>query len=91
MGRPRKRDKGLPSYVRILNGSYIYRGKKLCRVDEGESRMYELLAERKALPSVVLVQAAIAKYKGRGLRHLSALVRTETCRYLDIFADDFAG
>ena len=36
MSRPRKHNTGLPDYVRIKNGAYHYRGKKLCRVDAGE-------------------------------------------------------
>lgn len=91
MGRPRKHDTGLPAYVRIVNGSYHYRGRKLCRVDEGESRMYEALAERKALPSSVMVPAAVANFKrDPTFTKLTPGVRKEHARLLGIFAADFA-
>lgn len=90
MGRPRKQDKGLPAYVRILSGAYYYRGKKLCRVDEGESAMYDALAKRKALPSIDMVPAAVAKFKIDYLPKLSPSTRTEHGRLLDLFATDFA-
>lgn len=89
MGRPRKHDRGLPAYVRVLSGAYYYRGKKLCRVDEGESAMYDALAKRKALPSVETVPAAVAKFKLKCLSKLTHVVAKEHGRLLDIFADDF--
>lgn len=90
MGRPRKHDKGLPAYVRIRFGSYVYRDKKLCRVSEGETAMYEALAKVKALPAIDLVRAAVAKFKLEYLPRLAPSTRKEHARLLDIFAEDFA-
>jgi integrase len=92
VGRPRKHDRELklPKYVRILNGSYIYRGKKLCRVDEGESAMYEALANRKALTDVDTIPQAIAMFKAsEGFRKLSPVSQKEHGRLLDIFGEEF--
>ncbi len=49
MARPRKVQTGLPKYVRIRHGAYHYDKpgglrRKLCRVEEGEARMHEMLA-----------------------------------------------
>jgi len=90
MARPRKRDKGLPAYVRIRHGSYVYKDKKLCRVDEGESAMYEALAKAKALPGIDMVPAAVGKFKLEYLPTLAASTRKEHARLLDIFAKDFS-
>jgi integrase len=90
MGRPRKHDKGLPAYVRIRHGSYQYRGRKLCRVEEGEAVMYTALAKLKAAPAVELVPAAVAKFKLEYLPRLAASTRKEHARLLDIFATDFS-
>lgn len=89
MSRPRKRDKHLPQYVRVKNGSYVYKDHKLCRVSEGESRMYEKLAERKKLKNLGAVPAAVAAYKLAYLPTLSQSARKEHSRYLDIFANEF--
>lgn len=89
MGRPRKHDKGLPAYVRIRFGSYLYKDKKLCRVDEGEAAMYEALAKEKALPGIERVPAAVAKFKLEYLPRLAPSTRKEHARLLDIFAADF--
>lgn len=90
MGRPRKHDKGLPAYVRVRHGSYLYRDKKLCRVEEGEGAMYQALAKEKALPSVDLVPAAVAKFKYEYFPQLAPSTRKEHARLLDIFAADFS-
>ena len=89
MSRPRKRNKHLPAYVRIRNGAYLYRDIKLCRVSEGESRMYELLAERKQLKHLDTVPAAVAAYKLEYLPKLADSSRDEHSRYLDVFAKEF--
>lgn len=91
MGRPRKYNKGLPAYVRIVNGSYLYKHKKLCRVSDGEARMYELLAQRKATLPAATVPVAVATYKlDPELTRLTPAVRKEHGRLLHIFAEDFA-
>lgn len=89
MSRPRKHNKHLPAYVRIKNGAYLYRDKKLCRVSEGESRMYEKLAEQKKLKHIGAVPAAVAAYKLDYLPTLSDSARKEHSRYLDVFAEEF--
>lgn len=90
MSRPRKHDKRLPAYVRIRHGSYLYRDHKLCRVDDGEARMYEELAKRKALPSIETIPTAVATFR---LEYLKAPLAQSTIddhgRYLTIFADEF--
>lgn len=90
MARPRKLDRHLPAYVRIKSGSYYYRDQKLCRVDDGESRLYEALATRKALPSADSVPAIVEQFKRERLGKLSPSARKEHARILDVFAQDFA-
>jgi integrase len=90
MSRPRKRNKGLPPYVRIRNGSYLYRDHKLCRVDEGEGRMYEELSKRKKAGDITMVPAAVAAYMKVYLPTLSSSAKREHARYLNIFAEEFA-
>lgn len=89
MSRPRKHDKGLPEYVRIRHGSYLYRDSKLCRVDEGEARMYEELAKRKKGGDLNRLPAAVAAYKVDHLKKLTPEVAKEHSRLLSIFADEF--
>jgi integrase len=90
MARPRKLDKHLPAYVRIKSGAYYYRDQKLCRVDDGESKLYEALATRKALPSSDSIPAIVAQFKREALGALSPSVRKEHARILDVFAQDFS-
>lgn len=90
MSRPRKHNKGLPAYVRIRFGSYLYKDHKLCRVEEGEAKMYEELAKRKALGDTMLVPAAIAEFKGEFLRTLAPTSQVDYARLLNIFAAEFA-
>lgn len=90
VGRPRKHKTGLPDYVRIRHGSYLYRDKKLCRVEDGEARMYEVLARLKKAPATDSIPAAVERFKGEYLKILSASVRKEHERLLDVFAADFA-
>lgn len=90
VSRPRKHDKGLPAYVRIRHGSYVYKDKKLCRVEAGEAAMYEALAKSKALPLLDTVPAAVAKFKLEYLPRLAPSTRKEHARLLDIFAADFS-
>ena len=90
MARPRKHDKGLPAYVRIRHGSYQYKGKKLCRVEDGEAAMYQALAKTKALPAIDKIPAAVAKFKLEYLPRLAPSTRKEHARLLDIFAADFS-
>jgi len=75
--------------VRIRHGSYLYRDKKLCRVEEGEARMYEALARLKKLPATDSIPAAIERFKADYLRTLSTSARKEHARILDVFAADF--
>lgn len=89
MSRPRKHDSKLPAYVRKRFGSYLYKDRKLCRVDEGEARMYEELAKRKVLSDVMLVPAAVAKFKGEFLGTLAPTSQVDYSRMLDIFAKTF--
>ncbi len=90
MARPRKLNKHLPAYVRIKSGAYYFRDQKLCRVDEGESKLYEALATRKALPSADSIPATVARFKTEKLSTLSPSARKEHARILDVFADDFS-
>ena len=90
MSRPRERDSKLPKYVRIRHGSYVYKDQKLCRVDEGESAMYDALAKRTKLMNLELVPAAVAGFKLEELSKLSSSARKEHERLLDIFADEFS-
>lgn len=90
MGRPRKHNKGLPKYVRIRNGSYLYRDKKLCRVDDGEARMYEELAKRKENGDLTMIPEAVGAFKLEYLPTLAPSSRAEHKRLLDIFADEFS-
>lgn len=90
MPRPRKHNKGLPAYVRIRFGSYLYKDQKLCRVQDGEARMYEELAKRKHLGDVTLVPAAVAKFKAEFLGTLAATSQVDYSRLLDIFAREFS-
>jgi integrase len=76
--------------VRIRHGSYQYKGRKLCRVEDGEAAMYHALAKSKALPAIDMVPAAVAKFKVEYLPRLAASTRKEHTRLLDIFAKDFA-
>lgn len=90
MSRPRKKDKHLPKYVRIRHGSYLYRDEKLCRVEEGEAKMYDELAKRKRLGNLDMVPAAVAAFKLDYLQTLSASARKEHARLLTLFADEFS-
>src|SRR4051794_41040652 len=90
MARPRKHNKGLPAYVRIRHGSYRYKDKRLCRVEEGEGAMYAALAKIKALPAIDMVPAAVGKFKLEYLLRLAPSTRKEHARLLDIFAGDLA-
>ncbi|HXC41472.1 MAG TPA: hypothetical protein VN667_21255, partial [Burkholderiales bacterium] len=89
MGRPRKKDTKLPAYVRIRFGSYLYKDKKLCRADAGESAMYEALAKLLKGLDISTVPAAVAIFKLEYLPTLKASSRTEHAALLDIFADEF--
>ena len=88
--RPRKLNVGLPQYVRIRNGSYLYRDNKLCRVSEGEARMYEALSKIKREASSDAIPAAVERFKKFHLHRLSPSSKKEHERYLDIFADEFS-
>lgn len=91
MSRPRIHKTGLPKYVRIKSGAYYYHDRKLCRVDDGESAMYDALADRKALHvSLDTIPIAVAAYKHECLPALSPSARKEHGRLLDIFSKDFA-
>jgi integrase len=91
MSRPRKSDKHLPAYVRIMHGSYQYRGKAISRVEDGESAMYEALAKRKAIGDISIVPAAVAQYKIEYLPTLTSIeVRKEHGRILDVFSEEFS-
>lgn len=90
MSRPRKRDKHLPAYVRIVHGSYQYRDKVLCRVEDGEAAMYEALAKRKKLSDLDRIPAAVAAFKIEYLRTLSQSSRKEHARLLNVFSDEFS-
>lgn len=91
MSRPRKRDKHLPAYVRIVHGSYQYRGKAISRVEDGESAMYDALSKIKAAGDISIVPAAIAQYKIEYLTTLTSLaVRKEHGRILDVFSEEFS-
>ncbi len=89
MPRPRKHHRGLPAYVRIRFGSYLYKDHKLCRVEEGEGRMYEELAKRMKLSDTMKVPAAVAKYKAEFLRTLAPTSQESYSYLLGIFADVF--
>jgi integrase len=89
VSRPRKHDKHLPAYVRIKSGAYYYRGSKLCRVSEGESRLYELLAERMRTGNVQTIPAAVAAFKLTYLPTLAPSSREGHARHLSIFAAEF--
>lgn len=89
MSRPRKRDKHLPKYVRVRNGSYLYKDAKLCRVEEGEAAMYAALAKRIRTFDLAMVPMAVAAYKLAYLPTLSASVQKEHGRLLDVFAREF--
>ena len=58
---PIARSCGGPCYVRIRHGSCVYKGAKLCRVDEGLSKMYEALARRYKDTDIPLVPATEAR------------------------------
>jgi integrase len=90
MSRPRKYDRHLPAYVRIKSGSYYYRGVKVCRVEEGESRLYALVAERMRTGNVQTIPAAVAQFKAGYLPTLSPSSREGHARHLSLFADEFA-
>lgn len=89
MSRPRKHDKGLPEYVRIKSGAYYYRDKKLSRVVDGESAMYDALAKKKALPDLDTIPIAVAQFKSERMSALSPSARKEHERLLKIFAHEF--
>ena len=90
VGRPRKHRSTLPAYVRARHGSFLFHDKKLCRVEEGESRMYEVLAERKrGLLDITMVPAAVAAFKLDYLKTLSPSAKKEHDRLLTVFANDF--
>jgi integrase len=90
MGRPRKSKDALPKYVEIHHGSYRYKGKKLCRIEDGIAKMYTELAKRIGAGELHMIPAAVAAFK---LDHLPTLasgaVRKEHERLLDIFAKEF--
>jgi integrase len=90
VSRPRKHDRHLPAYVRIKSGAYYYRTTKVCRVDEGEARLYELLADRMRTSNLQPMPAAVAAFKIAYLRTLAPSTRDEHARYLTIFSDEFA-
>lgn len=90
MSRPRKRDKHLPAYVRIMHGSYQYRGKAISRVEDGEAALYEALSKAKAIGSLESVPAAVAAFKMDYLKNLAESTREGHSYWLDIFAEEFA-
>lgn len=90
MSRPRKHRSPYPAYVRIRHGSFVYKDKKLCRVSEGEAKLYEVLSQRKLLTSLDTVPAAVATFKKSGMGKLAVSSRAEHARLLDIFAEEFA-
>jgi hypothetical protein len=89
MSRPRRHNKGLPAYVRIRYGSYLFKDKKLCRVDAGEARMYEELAKRVAVGGTK-VPALVMQFKSEFLGTLAPTSQVDYSRLLDIFAKVFA-
>ena len=90
MGRPRKHKTTFPAYVRVRHGSYQYQDKKLCRVEEGEARMYEKLAElKRGQLDVTMLPAAVAVFKLDYLQTLSPSARKEHDRLLTVFSDEF--
>lgn len=90
MARPRKHDTGLPKYVRPRYGSYYYKDKFLCRIEDGEAKMYEELAKRKAEVDNTLVPFAVALFKADYLPTLSPSAKVEHGRLLNVFASEFA-
>jgi len=89
VSRPRKHDRHLPAYVRIKHGSYEYRGRKVCRVAEGEARLYEALAKLKAPVDLQRIPAAVEAFKLAYLPTLSVSWRGDATRLLGVFADEF--
>lgn len=75
--------------MRIRHGSYLYRDKKLCRVSEGEAKMYEVLASIKRESASDMIQAAVGRFKKFHLPTLSVSARKEHDRILNVFADEF--
>lgn len=90
MARPRTHDSKLPKYVRIKSGAYYYRDIKLCRVDQGESAMYDALAKRKAEVPLHMLPAAVTQYKLEYLKTLSISAGKEHGRILDVFSNEFS-
>lgn len=90
MPRPRKHDSGLPPYVRMRHGSYVYKDVKLCRVRDGVGKMYDALARRLETVDLDRVPAAVAAFKLEYLPALSVSSRGETDRRLNVFSQDFA-
>jgi hypothetical protein len=74
----------------VRHGSYQYQDKKLCRVEEGEARMYEKLAElKRGQLDVTMLPAAVAAFKLDYLPTLSPSARKEHDRLLTVFSDEF--
>lgn len=91
MSRPRTHKSLLPEYVRIRNGSYLYKDHKLCRVVDGEAKMYDALAKKKVdLPDLERIPQAVAQFKLDYLPTLSPSARKEHSRLLDVFSNDFS-
>lgn len=106
MPRKRKSGSGLPRRVYINHGAYYYApvspivdprdGKQkswlmLCRVDEGESRMYaelsKILDDKAALEGSM--PYACAEFKARKLGKYTETTRADYTRYLDAIASAF--
>jgi integrase len=95
MARPRRKNRHLPPKVRERHGSYHFiddqgRSRKLCRVDEGEAKLYEeLLKLKRAADRPHAMSEAISRFKLEHLPGLAVSTRAEHERILDIFAKVF--
>lgn len=89
---PRK----LPNRVYEKHGSYWFvdlerRWHKLCRVADGEAKMYQALAAIIEAPPLSRMPAAIVAFKRDYLVGLAPSTQKEHERLLDIAANEFAG
>lgn len=96
MGRPRKRNRKLPTRVYEHHGSYRFcdidgRFHTLCRVTDGEAAMYEALAKlMRQIDDPGRMPDALARFKLEHLPTLSPSTRDEHKRIYDIFIEQFA-
>lgn len=86
----------LPTRVYAKHGSYWFvdlpdrKWHKLCRIAEGEAKMYEALAGRLKAPPLNRMPAAIVAFKADYLAGLAASTQKEHARLLDIAGEEFA-